>query len=108
MGEETLAKNVVTVHWGECNYKGMSALRSIGFKCLVAYFTYHDNKPLASFCFPTDLVDHVNTRDFWVNTDDDLLFGRTDVVLNQVKNEDLLARLEEIKSDPHISGLWNL
>lgn len=107
-GEKTLA-NVCTVHWGECNVGGVRALRARGYRGLAGYFMFNeDGSPLVSYYYPKELIEHVGGRDFWMNTEEDVMHCRIDLVLNTIKYEDLIPTLEEIKADPHRSGFMEL
>ena len=107
-GAKTLA-SVCTVHWGEANIGGVRALRALGYRGLTGYFEFFENgDPLVAYYYPKELISHVGGRDFWMNTEEDVMHGRIDLVLNTIKYEDLLPRLESIKADPHRSGFMEL
>lgn len=107
-GEKTLSK-VTTVHWGEATRECTVALRKLRYRSLAGYFEHTGSgKPLVSYYYPDDLIDHVGQRDFWMNTEDDILHARIDLVLNTVKYGDLIPRLEEIKAAPHRAGYLEL
>lgn len=107
-GEKSLAK-VTTVHFGEATRDCTKALREMGYRCLAGYFVFtsHGN-PLAAYYYPDKLISHVGDRDFWVNTEDDILHARIDFVLNISKYEQVIPRLEQIKQQPHSAGFLEL
>ena len=94
-----------TVHFGSGNLDVVRALRALGFRSLTGYFTLnrHGNPSVSYYC-PADLVSHIDERDFWVDTEEDMIYGRIDKVLN-------LDNLEKVKADvraaiehPHRGG----
>ena len=94
-----------TVHWGSGNHDVVRGLRAMGFRSLTGYFTLNSKgNPSVSYYCPRDLVEHVSERDFWVDTEENMIFGRIDKVLN-------LGTLEQVKADvraaiehPHRGG----
>ena len=94
-----------TTHYGSGNRDVIRALRAMGFRSLTGYFTLGKNgNPFVSYYCPAELVSHMDERDFWVDTEEDMMYGRIDKVLN-------LDDLEKVKSDvraaiehPHRGG----
>ena len=94
-----------TVHFGEANIPCVRALRALGFRSLTGYFVLRPNgRPSVSYYAPVDLVKHVGARDFWVDTEEDMIFGRIDRVLNIGPLEEILRDMTEITADPHRGG----
>lgn len=107
-GDKSLAK-VTTVHWGEATRDCTVALRKLGYRALAGYFEFtSDKKPLVAYYYPDNLISHVGARDFWVNTQDDILHARIDLVMNAFKYSDLIPRLEKIRQQPHRAGFLEL
>lgn len=107
-GEKTLAK-VCTVHWGELNLEGMRALRNLGYRALSGYFEMQENgKPLVAYHYPASMVRHIGGRDFYYNTEEDVLHSRIDLVLNTISYEQLLPSLEKIQADSGRNGFLEL
>lgn len=107
-GRQTLS-DVTTVHWGECTAEGMRALREVGVQGAAGYFEFNpDGSTLVSYYYPKDLVAHVGGRDFWVDTEEDLVYGRIDLVLNLYPLSEIRPRLEEICKDPHRAGFLEI
>lgn len=103
-GEKTLAK-VTTIHWGACNQIGMQSVRSAGYRGAMGYFEFtEDRRPLVAYYYPDRLIDHVGNRDFWKDNEEDVLYGRIDLVLNCCTLQNVLPRLEEIRKNPHRGG----
>lgn len=102
-GEETLSP-VTTVHWGECTIKGLRELRNLGTRCFCGYFSFMDGEPVVSYFYPADLVAHIDGRDFWRDNEEDILFGKIDLVLNCHKLSEIVPLLEAVKENPHKGG----
>ena len=97
-GEQTLSDET-TVHWGESSKEGVRALRDCGIKSLAGYFTFYKGETFVSYFYPKELVSHVEGRDFWFDTELDMMFGKIDFVLNtrEVKN-DYISLLDDLKT----------
>ena len=80
-GEETLSKET-TIHWGACTYEGTKAVRDLGIKTLAGYFILEGGRPVVSYFYPKYLTDYLSTRDFWYDTELDILYCKIDRVLN--------------------------
>lgn len=103
-GEDTLAK-VTTIHWGECNQAGMRTVRTAGYRGAMGYFEHTpEGEPLVAYYYPDEMINHIGGRDFWKDNDEDIMYGRIDLVLNTCNMQNLLPRLEAIKADPHRAG----
>jgi hypothetical protein len=97
--------DTTTVHWGEANPECVRALRALGFRSLTGYFVLRKNGvPSVSYYAPPALVEHVDTRDFWVDTEENMIFGKIDRVLNVGSFEEIMQDLVEIVKDPHRGG----
>ena len=91
-----------TVHWGDTSLEAAIALRQIGYKAMTGYFILNEG-PVAYYA-PDDLIDHVYTRDFWKDTETDILFGRIDLVLNCHPLEENLDIIRSVMSSPTRGG----
>lgn len=97
--------NTTTVHWGEANRECVRALRSLGFRTLTGYFDrMTDGTPLVAYYTDGALLDHIYGRDFWMDTEEDMLFGRIDLVLNSGTYDRVMQQIAEITADPHRGG----
>lgn len=107
-GRETLS-DMTTVHWGECTIEGMRAIRSLGVKGAAGYFEFNpDGSTLVSYYYPDDLVAYVGERDFWVDTEEDIVYARIDLVLNCYKLEEIVPLLSEIYENKTRSGFMEV
>ena len=106
-GEECLSP-VTTVHWGECTREGVRALRARGVRCLMAYFQQEGNRPVVSYYCDLGQSLHLSRRNFWKDHAEDMIFGRTNLVLNIGTAGDIRKNLEREKSNPHTAGFMEL
>ena len=99
-GRESLSE-VTTIHFGEANKECARALRKMGINTLTGYFEHTPKgAPLVSYYAPDDLIDHVGERDFWYDTEEDILFGRIDLVLNLNTYEWVMEEMGKILAHP--------
>lgn len=98
-----------TVHYGETSIEALRALRALGFRSLTGYFekTKH-GVPLVAYHTSGALTDHVGSRDFWVDTDEDMLFGRIDLVLNYNTLAWVQENLPPVLDDPGRNGFVSI
>jgi len=102
-GHECLSATT-TVHWGECTREGVRALRARGMRCLMGYFRFDELKPVVSYYMDLGHAFHVSRRDFWKDNNEDMVFGRINIVLNEDRFDDILKVLELERANPHTSG----
>lgn len=101
--------NTTTIHWGEVNREGVRALRALGFKALTGYLTFNaDGSPLVAYYLDKEQVKHADTRDFWYDKDEDMMFGRIDIVLNLNDYEWTVNALRDIVAHPGRSGFVSM
>ena len=85
--------NSTTIHYGSGNREVVRALRSLGFRSLTGYLDADANgNPIVSYYIPSNIISHIKHRDFWVDTQEDMIFGKIDKVMN-------LNDLERVKQD---------
>ena len=106
-GEETLSKET-TVHWGEVTYEGTKAVRDLGIKSLAGYFVIEGGKPIVSYFYPKDLTDYLSQRDFWYDTELDILYCKIDRVLNLHTAKDCIDLLNQMNVTKTRSGFIEL
>ena len=101
--------NSTTTHFGSANLECVRALRSLGFRSLTGYFTFRsDGSPLVAYYANHELTEHVGARDFWVDTDVDMIFGRIDTVLNSGTLESTMEEVIKAATDPHRGGFVSI
>jgi hypothetical protein len=108
IGEDFLSP-VTTLHWGTTNIGGVRVLRNNGYKGLNGFFEFdNEGLPYVSYHYPKEVVDNLTDRDFWVDTCEDVVCSRCDLVLNAYKLPEIVPLLEKINSNPHRSGFLEL
>ena len=108
-GEKTFSADVTTVHWGATTHASTRALRDLGYKVLAGYFEINKaGETVVSYHLPAPLAEHVGARDFWYDTEDDLLYGRIDRVLNIGSAEAVATDLHRIADDPQRNGFISI
>ncbi len=107
-GRECISDST-TVHYGETSIEALRALRALGFRSLTGYFekTKH-NIPLVAYHTSGALTDHIGARDFWFDTDEDMLFGRIDLVLNYNTLAWVQANLPPVLDAPGRNGFVSI
>ncbi len=104
-GPATLCKENTTIHWGECTQEGMRGMRNIGLNGAFGYFDILESgETTVSYFYPVDFVHYLHERDYWWDTDEDILYGKIDLVLNCYPLEEIVPELEKIYANPHQSG----
>ncbi len=106
-GPECL-NDTTTVHWGEASREGVRALRALGFRSLTGYFEKLNGEPLVAYYTDDELCDHIGSRDFWMDTEEDMLFGRIDLVLNSGTLAYVQDTLRQVAADPHRGGFVSI
>lgn len=106
-GEETLSKET-TVHWGAVTYEGTKAVRDLGIKSLAGYFVLSGGHPSVSYFYPKGLVEYLSQRDFWYDTELDILYCKIDRVLNLHTAEETIDLLNFMNAKKTRSGFIEL
>ena len=107
-GKECLSTSA-TVHWGSANRESVRALRVLGLTSLTGYFIKaKDGTPLVSYYIDPNMVDHIGSRDFWMDAQEDMIYGRIDCVLNNATLSDRIQMVEKVAEDPHRGGFVSL
>ena len=106
-GKEVIS-DTTTVHWGEANIEGVKALRTLGYKALTGYFTAGETKYPVAYYAPSELIDYIYNRDFWRDTETDMLFGRIDRVINLTTKERCLAAISNAIESPTRGGFISI
>jgi hypothetical protein len=106
-GKETLSAET-TIHWGACTYEGTKAVRDLGIKSLAGYFVLEGGKPVVSYFYPKYLTDYLTTRDFWYDTELDILYCKIDRVLNLHTADECIELLNQMNISKTRSGFIEL
>ncbi|MBR2476711.1 MAG: hypothetical protein IKB50_01090 [Clostridia bacterium] len=92
--------SVTSQHWADSNLEGTRAFRDLGFKVIDGYFIFDDEgNPMVSYYLNADQARHAHERDFWVDTEEDIIFVKDDIILNEpfYSLEDIDAELDKLK-----------
>jgi hypothetical protein len=103
-----LLSPVTTIHWGELTREAAIALRKEGIKILPSYFEIRDGRPRVSYYLDLERVQYASRRDYWKDTQTDLLFVRHDIVMNTVPLDKIVPHMERLAADPHQSEVLEL
>ena len=95
-GPEVLS-NITSQHWADSNLHATRAFRNLGFRCIDAYFTFDEQgEPTISYYLNKEQAVHAATRDFWVDNQEDIIFVKDDIIINEVALADIDAHMEQI------------
>ena len=107
MGEEVFTP-VTTLHWGESTVAGVRALRDNGYQAIHAYFEIENGKAAVSLHYPNEVVENLSRREFWVDTLEDVICTKCDIILNTFDLDKIVPELERIKQYPHKAGYMEM
>lgn len=102
-GKDSIS-NSTTTHWGSGNLECIRALRSLGYTSFTGYFEVRNGKRIVSYYAPVELCHHLNKRDFWCDTEEDVFFACIDRVSNVGPLESVMNDIEKAASDPLRGG----
>lgn len=91
-----------TIHWGLGNEEVIGALRQQGHRAIAGYFNLVG--PAVAYYAPRELIEHVYHRDFWKDTQTDVLFSRIDRVINRGTLGENMEDLQQIVASPTRGG----
>jgi len=95
-GREVMS-NITSQHYADSNLQATRAFRNLGFHCIDAYFIFDENgEPDISYYLNKEQVLHATRRDFWVDNQEDIIFVKDDIILDQVPLEQIERHMEEI------------
>lgn len=87
---------VTSQHWADSALPGTRAFRDLGFSVLDAYFIFDkDGNPEISYYLNAAQARHAATRDFWVDTKENIIFVKDDVILNSHRPQRIRDHLDE-------------
>ena len=104
-GDKSFSEDAITVHYGTANAEGVAALRDLGHKLFMGFFELNKaGNPHVSYYAPIPLTLHVGERDFFVDTDMGVTFGRIDKVTNTGTLQENVQYIENLLKHPQRSG----
>lgn len=106
-GREVLSR-FTTIHWGEATAAAVAALRREGVLGLAGYFYLPREIPAVHHHLSLDETLNLSRRDYWKDTKLDVLLIRHDIVINNVRLEEIPAFLEKVAADPRQAEVMEL
>lgn len=101
--------NVTSQHWADSNLHATRAFRSLGFQVIDAYFLFDENgDPYVSYYLNREQTAHAKTRDFWIDTKEDIIFVKDDIVINEVALDQIDAYMDNLKAQPDNAFMYLL
>jgi len=97
---ESVMNEFTTIHWGEATRGGCRAVRDRGIRGLCGYFVMREGVPKVSYYLDGEQTDYLGTHDYWLDTSEDLIFIRHDIVANNVRPEDIRGHLDRTAENP--------
>ena len=98
-GEELMGP-VTTLHWGEAKVEGCRALKDEGYLALAGYFNA-EGPDKVSYYLDDEKRLHMNNRFIWRDNKEGIIFSRMALVINTVKQEEILPWLDNLRSNHH-------
>lgn len=87
--------HVTSQHFADSALPGTRAFRDLGFSVLDGYFVFDsEGRPRVSYYLDVEQTKHAATRDFWVDTKEDIIFVKDDVVLDAHEPKDIAPFLD--------------
>lgn len=97
-GREVMSA-ITSQHFGDSNLQATRAFRNLGFRCVDGYFIFDKNgDPSVSYYLNKEQTRHAATRDFWVDTREDIIFVKDDIVIDTVPLAEIPAFMESISN----------
>jgi hypothetical protein len=106
-GKELLSP-VTTIHWGTSTRAGARALRQEGVRVLLGVDAFRDDLPYVGYYLTVPQLRSVLGRDYWKDTEEDIIYIHHDMVINHVLPDEVGPRLEQLAADPHQSEVIEL
>lgn len=87
-------------HWADSGIGGTRAFCELGYKILDGYFALDKNGgPFCSYYLTAEQVRHVQSRDFWIDNAEGIIFAKDDIVINEVRLEDIENYLDKLAAE---------
>ena len=107
-GREVMDR-VTSQHWADSALLPTRAFRDLGFTVLDAYFLVNEaGVPEVSYYLDAKQTRHAQTRDFWVDTGENIIFVKDDIVLNEHTPSEVTAYLDTYLDRPDRAFMYLL
>ena len=82
-------------HWADSALPGTRAFRDLGYPALDAYFIFDEKgEPQISYYLNAEQARHAAERDLWIDTKENIVFVKDDIILNSHRPERIRERLD--------------
>ena len=106
---EAVVSPVTTVHWAEAPKDACRALHDRGIRGLIGIFYNRSGRPVTTgYYLDEETARHVAGRDYWFDTETDLIFIECDQVVNGFQVAEIAPWLDQRGSNPHTGELIEL
>ena len=100
---------VTSQHWADSPLPGTRAFRDLGFSVLDGYFNFDKNGvPSVSYYLDAEQVRHAQNRDFWVDTKENIIFVKDDIIINKLTPEEVKEHLDTYLTRPDRAFMYLL
>ncbi len=100
---------VTSQHWADSALPGTRAFRDLGYTVLDAYFLIDKNgDPAVSYYLNAEQTRHAQTRDFWVDTKENIIFVKDDIILNKYTADKVKEYLDGYLTRPDRAFMYLL
>ncbi len=106
-GKEVLGP-VTTIHWGATTQAAARALRQEGVRVMLGVDPFRDDMPHVGYYLSIPQMHYMLGRDYWKDTEEDILFLHHDIVVNTITPDKIDAYLDRVAADPHESEVMEL
>jgi len=106
-GNEVTSR-ATTIHWAECPKAAVTAVRDRGIDRLIGLFWLTDGQCTTGYYHDPATCEYINSRDYWKDTETDLVFVTCDQVVNSYSPEDVVRELDKQEQSPHTCELIEL
>ena len=91
--------DITSQHWADSNLYATRAFRNLGYRCIDGYFIFDEKgEPAVSYYLNKEQTEHAHQRDFWVDNQENIIFVKDDIIINEVDLEEIDAFMENISS----------
>lgn len=105
---EAVTGRETTVHWASAPRESCRALVERGVDILIGIFFVEREEIDTAYYLDTQTARHIRRRDAWHDWSEGITFVDCDWVVNNLRLEEIIPRLEERAADPHTGEMLEL
>ncbi len=105
---EAVTSRETTVHWASAPREACQALAERGVDVLIGIFFVEREEIDTAYYLDTQTALHIRRRDAWRDWSEGISFVDCDWVINNLRLEEIIPRLEERVADPHTGEMLEL